>query len=247
MTLGRVSARPSCLRAIEPSKEQQPIMKLELDSCAKERVECLSALESTDAMSTSGSLASENNSEVISKRFEDVVVNFESSSAGSKGVSSGENESSSGVGFEDVRDAEDMNRFNSELCSTATGELSSCNNDVSVAFPCGTVGEDPENMNAIDSDVSSSVSFEVSGREKDSSAAIDSEVDVIEYSGNTDLVNPESSSAIVMDIKVNGSMDSFPSKATSVRTYSLKRESPFIDLNGSNGNGAKRAEITDSY
>jgi ubiquitin carboxyl-terminal hydrolase 36/42 len=68
--LGRVSVRPSCLRTIEPSKEQQSIVKVELDSCTENPVEHLSPIESMDA-TNSGFPAPENeNSEVGSEHHE---------------------------------------------------------------------------------------------------------------------------------------------------------------------------------
>ncbi|KAJ6924992.1 ubiquitin carboxyl-terminal hydrolase 18-like [Populus alba x Populus x berolinensis] len=70
LVYSRVSVRPSCLRTIEPSKEQQSIVKVELDSCTENPVEHLSPIESMDA-TNSGFPAPENeNSEVGSEHHE---------------------------------------------------------------------------------------------------------------------------------------------------------------------------------
>ncbi|KAI9377943.1 hypothetical protein POPTR_018G009500v4 [Populus trichocarpa] len=240
----RVSVRPSCLRTIEPSKEQQSIVKVELDSCTEKPAGHLSPMESTDATS-SGFLApapESRNSEFGSACHEDAVVNFESSTAVSKGVSSCENESPSKA---DMKDAEDSGvNHNSELSSSAMEEDP---RDIPVALSSGIIHEVPEDMNGIDSSSSSLIPVGVSDLKKDSSTALDSEAVVIEHSlDHSDTVMYESDSAVAKDIKVNGSIHSFSSEEISTKPNSLKRQPPFHDSDGEDTNGAKRAETVDS-
>jgi len=246
LMLGRVSVRPSCLRTIEPSKEQQSIVKVELDSCTEKPAGHLSPMESTDATS-SGFLApapESRNSEFGSACHEDAAVNFESSTAVSKGVSSWENELPSKA---DMKDAEDSGvNHNSELSSSAMEEDP---RDIPVALSSGIIHEVPEDMNGIDSSSSSSslIPVGVFDLKKDSSTALDSEAVVIEHSlDHSDTVMYESDSAVAKDIKVNGSIHSFSSEEISTKPNSLKRQPPFHDSDGEDKNGAKRAETVDS-
>ncbi|KAF9661996.1 hypothetical protein SADUNF_Sadunf18G0007300 [Salix dunnii] len=239
----RVSVRPSCLRSIEPSKEQESIMKLELDSCTGKPALQLSPMESVDGTS-SGFLAPETkNSEFGSACHEDVVVNFESSTAVSKGVSSCENELPSKA---DMKDAEDSKvNHNSELSSSAMEEDP---RDLQVTLNSGTIHEDLEDMNGIDSSSNSLIPVGGSDFEKDFSNALDSKAVVIKhFMDHTDTVMYESDSAAAKDIKVNGSIHSFSIEEISTKTNNLKRQPPFHDSECEDTNGAKRAETVESY
>jgi ubiquitin carboxyl-terminal hydrolase 36/42 len=221
-------------------------VKVELDSCTEKPAGHLSPMESTDATS-SGFLApapESRNSEFGSACHEDAAVNFESSTAVSKGVSSWENELPSKA---DMKDAEDSGvNHNSELSSSAMEEDP---RDIPVALSSGIIHEVPEDMNGIDSSSSSSslIPVGVFDLKKDSSTALDSEAVVIEHSlDHSDTVMYESDSAVAKDIKVNGSIHSFSSEEISTKPNSLKRQPPFHDSDGEDKNGAKRAETVDS-
>ncbi|KAJ9184134.1 hypothetical protein P3X46_007905 [Hevea brasiliensis] len=238
----RVSVRPSCLRIMEPAKEQHPPTKVELGSCTNKKIEftnqkvsCFPVLESVHATSTSGSLVSERNSEFVNE------CDAASSSAVSMDISLCGNESSSRVDSKDM----DMNKFK-PLHSCGTVEVSNCDKDATIAFNSEAAGEDSELMNAIDSYSNMRAPTEISDCEKVSSSATNSKAVVIEDSVNTDQVNGESSSGIVKDIKVNGTLYSFSGMAAT-KPHNLKRELP---LSGSDddyrNSGAKRAETTES-
>ncbi|KAJ9167611.1 hypothetical protein P3X46_019228 [Hevea brasiliensis] len=174
----RVSVRSSCLRTMEPSKEQEPTTKVESSGCKK--VDCFSVLESVNATSTCGSLASGRNSEFVNE------CDVGSSSAVSMDASSNGNELSSRV------DSEDMNidKFKS-LHPSVTVEILDCDRDTTITFNSEAAAEDSERMNAIDSDSNTVVPMEISDWEKDSSSATDSKAVTMEDSANADLVNSE--------------------------------------------------------
>ncbi|KAF2302819.1 hypothetical protein GH714_008559 [Hevea brasiliensis] len=176
--VNRVSVRSSCLRTMEPSKEQQPTTKVESSSCKK--VDCFSFLESVNATSTCGSLASGRNSEFVNE------CDVGSSSAVSMDASSNGNELSSRV------DSEDMNidKFKS-LHPSVTVEILDCDRDTTITFNSEAAAEDSERMNAIDSDYNTAVPMEISDWEKDSSSVTDSKAVTMEDSANADLVNSE--------------------------------------------------------
>lgn len=226
---GRVSVRPSCLRTMEPSKEQ-PTTETELGSCKK--VDCFSVVDAVKATSTTQSLASESNSEFVNE------LELASSSAVSVDVSSLENELSSRVG-------QDMN-VDKSLHSSGTVEVD-CDRSITIALNSEAAAEDSGNMNAIHSDSSTPFPMEISDWEKDSSCATNSKAVAIEDSVNAHPVNGESSD-IFKNVKVNGTIYSFPGMTASTNPHKLKRESPLSGLDDDNRNrGVKRAEITDSY
>lgn len=235
MTFGRVSARQSCLRTIEPPKKQQSVVKVELESCLQEQGDHLSATESMDNTRISGSLAPGNKiSEVGAECCKDVVVNFEPSSPLSNGVSSCENESSR-ADLEDPKVLE--GNSTSELCSSGMEEDS---RDTSVAMNSRVVDKDPEPMAVADSGLNPWACSLENG-----SAA--SEVVLMEYSDNTDAVMSESSSAEAKEGKVNGSFYSCSSEGISTKNRGFKRELSFPGADSDNGDGAKRAETINSY
>uniref|UniRef100_A0A2P2LAN2 USP domain-containing protein n=1 Tax=Rhizophora mucronata TaxID=61149 RepID=A0A2P2LAN2_RHIMU len=242
----RVSVRPFCLRSIEPSKEQQQMVKMELNSSIKENGECFSVLEPMNIMSSSGSLASESNSEGLTEPLEYDAVNFGSSSAVSKEAVPNEGELYSGIDHEVLKEAEDSDKSTSEFCSSSLKVYSSGRNDPN-GYTVGTLIEEPGSLDAIDCDSASSTSVEAIGRVKDSCAVIDSRFVVLDDLGSAHLANHEPGSAIVKDIKVNGSIYSLPGEASSSKTHSLKRESPSCDSDSCGGNEAKRAEVTDGH
>ncbi|KAG5225134.1 ubiquitin carboxyl-terminal hydrolase [Salix suchowensis] len=211
----RVSVRPSCLKSIEPSKEQESIVKLELDSCTGKPSQQLSPMESVDGTSSEFLAPETKNPEC---GHEDVVVNFESSTEVSKGVSSCENESPSKAGMKDAEDSE-VNH-NSELSSSAMEEDP---RDLPVTLNSGTIHEDLEDMNGIDSSSSSLIP-------------------VGHFLDHTDTVMYESDSAAAKDIKVNGSIHSFSIEEISTKPNNLKRQPPFHDSECEDTNGAKRAK-----
>ncbi|PON61618.1 Ubiquitinyl hydrolase [Trema orientale] len=57
----RVKARPSCLRAPEPSKEEQQMVNVEVEVSSKEKVKCFPCFESVDSICSSGSASSDGN------------------------------------------------------------------------------------------------------------------------------------------------------------------------------------------
>ncbi|KAG8636438.1 ubiquitin carboxyl-terminal hydrolase 18 isoform X2 [Manihot esculenta] len=167
----RVSVRPSCLRTMEPSKEQ-PTTETELGSCKK--VDCFSVVDAVKATSTTQSLASESNSEFVNE------LELASSSAVSVDVSSLENELSSRVG-------QDMN-VDKSLHSSGTVEVD-CDRSITIALNSEAAAEDSGNMNAIHSDSSTPFPMEISDWEKDSSCATNSKAVAIEDSVNAHPVN----------------------------------------------------------
>ena len=110
--LDRVSVRPSCLRTIEPSREQQSIVKVDLDSYTENPAEHLSPIESMDA-TNSGFPAPENeNSEFGSENHESgtgnedpedmIGVDCSSSLSNPMGVSGLKKESSAALDSEAI-------------------------------------------------------------------------------------------------------------------------------------------------
>ncbi|PON73149.1 Ubiquitinyl hydrolase [Parasponia andersonii] len=57
----RVKARPSCLRAPEPSKEEQQMVNVEVEVSPKEKVKCFPCFESVDSIFSSGSASFDGN------------------------------------------------------------------------------------------------------------------------------------------------------------------------------------------
>ncbi|EEF46819.1 ubiquitin carboxyl-terminal hydrolase 18 [Ricinus communis] len=138
----RISARPSCLRTVEPAKELQPTENVGLGSCTNVkiectngRVECFSGVESINNTSATESLASERNSGIV----DDCDV-----------------ELSSAVPMD-----MDITRTSDLL------EASDCDNDTSVTFDYDAAGEDTVRIITIDSDLDSGVPVECG---KDSSS-----------------------------------------------------------------------------
>ncbi|XP_050216896.1 ubiquitin carboxyl-terminal hydrolase 18 isoform X2 [Mercurialis annua] len=210
----RISARPSCLRTMEPSKEQKAAELLELHQsngkieCTNIRVEGVSDPELMNGTNSNGYQTHEKNFEYVNE------CEIGSTSAVSIDGSFCVIESSSSR-----VDSLDMN--NVDMSDTQ---------DALAAFSSEAAAKDSESMIAIDSDISLCDPADVSGCGNDSCSAIGSKVVEIEDGGNIDVVNSETSSAVVNDIKVNGNTNSFSSMAASAEPLHLKHQFPFKQL-----------------
>ncbi|KAJ8758803.1 hypothetical protein K2173_000524 [Erythroxylum novogranatense] len=215
----RVSARSSCCKTLETLKEKQEMVKSVSDSCIKENGGCMSALASMNSTSSSGSLASQSNSDVVREHFEDGGATNIPLISGNTEVSFPIKNGHLGVESEAEIGADRMDTFPSKSCSSPLKKPLIRDKSLLVGINC----EDPESM-VVDRESTSSVSAEPSGQQKNSCAAIDSR-SVVESSGS--LLDSGLSWDFVRDIKVNGSIHSPSGGATTTNeTHNLKRESP---------------------
>ncbi|XP_050268164.1 ubiquitin carboxyl-terminal hydrolase 18-like isoform X1 [Quercus robur] len=263
----RVSARPSCLRPIEPSVEQQQQMvQVTAAPCLKEQVECSTTVESLNHMN--GFAVSSDDSSpcpkvssceeesstginpvALKENHQDVEVVYVESSSVSKEVASCETDSYFGISIEDLREEpEDINTTNSGSHSPISVEFSSHEKESSAAFNSVAGREDPVDVNMADSEWCSAELKEVSCSEMDP-VSMDCKF-VREDSGDKE-VESRPSVAKHAEVYGNGHIDQneipcreeHAHKPVSAETHKLKDVRPLHNSDCENGNGAERVGI----
>lgn len=267
LLLSRVSARPSCLRPIEPLvKQQQQMGQVTAAPCLKEQVECSTTVESLSHMN--GFAVSSDDSSPLPKvssceeesstginpvalkeNHKDMEVVYVESSSVSKEVASCETESYFGISIEDLReDPEDINTTNSGSHTPISVEFSSHEKETSTAFTSVAGREDLEDVNMADSEWCPVELKEVSCSEMDP-VSMDCKFGR-EDSGDKE-VESRPSVAKHAEVYGNGHIDQneipcreeHAHKPVAAETHKLKCVPPVHNSDCEDGNGAKRVGI----
>lgn len=266
LLLSRVSARPSCLRPIEPLvKQQQQMGQVTAAPCLKEQVECSTTVESLSHMngfavsSDDSSLPKVSSCEeesstginpvALKENHKDMEVVYVESSSVSKEVASCETESYFGISIEDLReDPEDINTTNSGSHTPISVEFSSHEKETSTAFTSVAGREDLEDVNMADSEWCPVELKEVSCSEMDP-VSMDCKFGR-EDSGDKE-VESRPSVAKHAEVYGNGHIDQneipcreeHAHKPVAAETHKLKCVPPVHNSDCEDGNGAKRVGI----
>lgn len=246
----RVSARPSCLRTVEPSgQEQQQMIQVKVAAaCPEEQVGCFTTRESKKHVNGLSGLPDSSTCQKVS------VCDEESST----GINPTAQAGLAGLDDTNVR---------VKISSSVNGEVSSCEAKSCFGSNTESVSQEAEGMNMVNSASNSLDSEKFSCSKNESPAEINSESgredpedvnmrDVEMDSSDLEAMDIASRPSTAKDIQVCGNFCTdqdeipcsveHPHKLVSGRIKKLKHGMPLCNADGVDGNADRRVEIMGS-